>query len=430
MTSDTFKISMLNIVLFHLMCLSPVIMFSQNTNELTIEECYQRATDNFPLIKQYDILDKVNDLSIDNLSLGNRPFISFFGQATFQSDVTSIPFTLPNAETTNVSKDQYKLYGEITKSLTDSKIIKKKQQIAIAKTKIEKKKLDVDIYKIKEKINQIFFAVLLMDLQMAQSELLQKDIHTGIQRLEVAVENGTAIPSDILQLKAENLQIDQRTTEIKSQKTALTNVLAILINKDINQSTTFVKPSSIVSSNSINRPELQLFDLQSKSIEEESELIDIRNKPRLSVFLQSGIGRPALNFLNNDIDPYMLGGLRFNWNIHGNYTKKNDKELFTLQKQSIDVQKEVFLFNNKMEIQDESEEIFKLKSLIEKDNEIVNLRTEVKEIALTQLENGIITSSDYLTYVNAEDKARQNLLIHEIQLRKSQYMLKTTKGNK
>ena len=156
--------------------------YSQKVSQLTIEECYTKAEQNYPLVQQYGILDKIEELTLDNISKGKYPSFSIFGQASYQSSTTAIPIDIPGIDMSDINRDQYKLYGEATKSLTDRKNRKKQNEIYRAKTEITKRELDVSIYLIKERVNQLYFGILLIDQQLNLTELLKKDIEIGINK--------------------------------------------------------------------------------------------------------------------------------------------------------------------------------------------------------------------------------------------------------
>lgn len=401
--------------------------FAQANNTISIEECYKLAQTNFPLVKQMALIDKTKEYSISNAAKGYLPQFTINGQGTYQSEVTEIK--IPNVTTTTLSKNQYKIYGEVYQSLTDAATIKQQKELAKANAETEQQKIEVELYKLKERINQIYFGILLIDAQIEQTELLKKDIQSGIDKTNAAITNGTALKSNADNLKAELLKTDQRTIELKANRKGYTDMLAIFIAKQVTENTKLITPVTQVIQPAINRPELKLYETQKKSFDIQNKLITARNLPKVGLFFQGGYGRPGLNQLSNDFATYYIGGLKLNWNFGGLYTAKNDRALLKINQQTIDVQKEVFLFNTNLSLSQQNSEVDKFQKLINTDNEIIQLRQKVKTTAQAQLQNGVITTNDYLTYVNAEDQARQNLLLHQVQLSLAQYNYQTTYGN-
>lgn len=401
----------------------------QTANVLTIEACYDLARENYPLIKQMALLEKSREYSLDNASKGNLPQFSMGGQATLQSAVTSVPISFPDRTIPSPNKDQYRIFGEVNQSLTDGKVIRQQKELLEATTVAEKQKLEVELYKLHERINQLFFGILLLDAQQQQVTLMKQDIQVGLTKVEASIANGVALKSNADILRAELLRADQRTIELKANRQGFAAMLSLLIGKPVDESTGLQTPAPQVVSSEISRPELSLFDLQKRSFEIQKSMTSAKRNPRLSLFLQGGYGNPALNALSNTFDFYYLGGLRFNWNLSGFYTEDNDRQLLAINQSAVDVQREVFMFNTRVAMQQQNSEVDKYRSLIDSDQQIIEIRQEIKTTASAQLEYGTLTANDYLTYINAEDAARQNLSLHQIQLLMALYSYKTTTGN-
>lgn len=422
-------IKKITILMISCCCLTATAVYSQTVNSLTIDSCYAMAKRNYPLVKQYALIEKSKEYSIDNANKNYLPQFNIAGQATYQSEVTKVPISIPNVSIPELNKDQYKLYGEVSQPITDLFTVKDQKELVKANSEIEEQKIEVELYKLKERINNLFFGLLLIDAQMQQTELLKKDIQSGIDKINTAIANGTALKSSADNLKAELLKANQRTIELKSNKKGYAAMLSLFVNQPILESTTLVKPNPQIISNIINRPELKMYDLQKKTFDVQSKLITAKNLPRFSLFFQGGLGRPALNMLSNDVKGYYIGGLRLNWSLTGFYTYNKEKKILALNQNSLDIQKDVFLFNTNLNLQQQNSEVTKMQELIETDNSIITLRESIKNTTKNQLENGTVTTNDYLTAVNAQDQAQQNLLLHQIQLLMAQYNYQTTSGN-
>ncbi|CEN39037.1 TolC family protein [Capnocytophaga cynodegmi] len=403
---------------------------AQQNNSLTLDNCLEKAKQNYPLIKQYTLIEKTKEFSIAKAQKGYLPQFNVAGQATYQSDVTRVPISLPNMDIPTMSKDQYRLYGEVSQSITDLfTVIKDQKEFINNKSEIETQKTEIELYKLRERINNLYFGILLIDAQIKQTELLKKDIQNGIEKTNVAIANGVALKSTADNLKAELLKVDQRTIELKVTRKGYADMLALFIGNPIDENTVLEKPHRQMLTNTINRPELRLFDLQKKSFDVQKKLITNKNMPRVSVFFQGGLGRPALNMLDNDLKGYYIGGLRLIWNITGFYTYKNEKKTLALNQSFIDIQRETFLFNTNLVLKQQNADIAKMQDLIETDKSIVTLRESVKNTTQNQLTYGTATTNDYLIAVNAEDQAKQSLILHEIQLLMTEYNAQTTAGN-
>ncbi|WP_373331085.1 TolC family protein [Salmonirosea aquatica] len=396
---------------------------------LTLEGCYTLVRQNYPMVKQRALIEKMRDFTVSNAAKGTLPQLSVGGQATYQSAVTRIPIEVPGLDIPTLSKDQYKIFGEISQSLTDGPVVSQQKELARVSAAAETQKVEVELYKLRERVNQLFFGILLLEAQIKQTELLENDIRVGLNKTEAAIANGTALKSNADILNAELLKTEQRRIELRANRQGYADMLALLINQPVEESTVLETPPVPGLSPDINRPELGLYEVQQKSFEVQNRLLSARLNPRLSLFVQGGYGRPALNLLSNTFDFYALGGVRLNWNLNAFYTLKNDRELLTINRSTVDLQRETFLFNTRISLKQQGSEINKYQALIDTDNRIIALRDQVKTTANTQLEFGTLTVNDYLTYLNAEDQARQNLLLHQIQLLMAQYAYAVTTGN-
>jgi len=401
---------------------------AQTGKALTLEECYTLARQNYPLTKQRELILKSKDYTVQNASKGYLPQISINGQATYQSDVTEIPIKLPGVTVPSLSKDQYKIYGEINQPLYDGGMIKQQKKVQEANAVVEEQKLEAELYKLKDRVNQLFFGILLLDEQLKLTELVRKDLQNGIKKTGAAIANGTAFKMNADVLKAELLKVNQRSTELKSNRKAYTEMLSLYLNQALDETTSFVKPQNPIVSQTIGRPELLVYTSQTQNLSIQNEILKAKNLPKFNLFLQGGYGRPALNMLSNTFEPYYIGGIRMNWSLSGLYTLKKDKALLDISRQNIEVQKEVFLFSTGFALKQQNAEVAKLQELLTSDDEIISLRTSIKNTANVQLENGVINTNDYLREVNAEDQARENKLLHEIQLLMAQYTQQTTTG--
>jgi outer membrane protein TolC len=397
---------------------------------LSLQKAYELAEQNYPLIKQRELIKQTSEYSEENLGKGFLPQINLSGQATYQSAVTQVKLPAPGIFIEPLSKDQYRILGDVNQLIYDGGAIKQQKGIQHLSDEVEQQKIEVELYKLKERINQIFLGVLFLDEQLKQVDLVRSDLNNGVTRVEAQINNGVALKSNLNVLKAELLKTDQRAIEIRSSRKGYIDVLSFFINQTLPENIRLEKPvvTGSVLINDIQRPELKLYSTQEKLLGGQYNMIGSRNKPKASLFFQGGYGRPSLNLFTNDFDFFYTTGLRLNWSIGGFYTEKREKKIIELNQKSIDIQKEVFLFNTNAQLKQQQSEFDKLQKLIATDNDIIDLRIKVKDAAKAQLENGVITANDYLREVNAEDLARQNLITHQIQLLQAQINYQTISG--
>ena len=419
-------------ILLYLVLISNTV-FGQSIERITLEECYRLAQENFPMVRQRGLIREANALNVNSLKNNYLPQIELNAQATYQSDVTSFPVKLPNVEITPLSKDQYKATLDVKQILWDGGIIKMQEKVLNTTTEVEMQKVEIEVAKLKERVNQLYFNILQLNENEKLIDLLKSDLAARIKKIEGAIANGIALKMSLQTIQAEDLKADQRIIELKSARMAAIEMLGLLITKELDEKTVFEKPTPQYENLigvQINRPELTLFDLQKKQIDLTVKVSSLKNYPRLFAFATGGYGRPGLNFLKNDFEFYGIGGITFKWNLADLYSKtlKNDLQVLKNNAQIIDIQKDIFLLNTNIVVKQQSAELTKLEKLLEKDRQILNLREKIKETASAQVENGVMTANDYLIELNAESQARQNLVLHELQLLNAQINLKTTLG--
>jgi Outer membrane protein len=409
---------------------SSAALIAQDSTTLTLEKAYQLAQNNYPLIRQKNLVRQTASLTIDNISKGYLPQLNISGQATYQSDVTSVPVKIPGFDIESPAKDQYKITAELSQLLYDGGVTAAQKNVQQVNALVEEQRAEVDLYKVKERINQLYLGILLLDEQLKQVELVKNDIRLGIKRVEAQVLHGTAFRSNLLVLEAELLKNDQRAIELRANRKGLIDVLSLFINQQLPENTKLETPASgITISQAINRPELKLYEYQDSLFQTQREVVSARNRPRTSVFVQGGYGRPALNMLKNEFELFYIAGLRLNWSLGNLYTSKREKEILSVNQRMVEVQKDIFLLNTNTQLKQQQAELQKLEDLIAADQRIIDIRRQVKEAANAQLANGVITANDYLREVNAEDQARLSLIAHQLQLLQAKINYQTIAGN-
>jgi outer membrane protein TolC len=250
-----------------------------------------------------------------------------------------------------------------------------------------------------------------------------------VKSVQTAVDNGAAFRRSLDESKVELLKVEQNHIDLQSTRKNYLSVLGLFINRTIDESTEFETPPKWLLTTNINRPELKVYDFQKRIYDLQERQLSSDLQPKLSAFIQGGYSLPSLNFLSINPNFYYIGGLKLNWSLGSLYTHKNDKRILADNRKAQDIEQETFVFNTNQTLQKESDEVSRMIQMIEKDNDIIALRSSIKNAAKTQAQNGVITVHDYLTYVNDENRARQDLILHEVQLLFSQYNHKTASGN-
>lgn len=396
---------------------------------LTLEQCYQLARENYPLIKKQELIKKTEQYTTENALKGWLPQVNITAQATYQNDVTQFPVKLPNVNVEPLSKDQYKVFADVSQTIYDGGNIRNQKNLAKIQSEVQTIQTEVELDKLKERINQLYFGILQTNKQWTQLQFTKLDIKEGIKKAEAQLKNGAIFRSNLDVLKAELVKIEQKEIELQAIKQNFVQMLSYFIKKNIDENTQLETPEKILLTKNNNRSELKLFDAQKQLLETQRKIINTKNTPKLGAFFQGGYGKPGFNMLKNEFDLFYIGGIRLNIPISGFYTQKNDLALLENQSQEIEIQKENFLFNqNFIEIQQRND-LEKIQNLIDKDNELIELRKNIKTASLAQLENGVINTNDYLREVTAEEQAILTKITHEIQYLLTQYNLKAQLNN-
>ncbi|MEZ7508540.1 TolC family protein [Cloacibacterium sp. Arc13] len=396
---------------------------------ITLEQCYQWSRENYPLIKKQELIKKAEHYTTENALKGWLPQVNITAQATYQNDVTQFPVKLPNVNVEPLSKDQYKVFADVSQTIYDGGNIRNQKNLAKIQSEVQTIQTEVELDKLKERINQLYFGILQTNKQWTQLQFTKLDIKAGIKKAEAQLKNGVIFRSNLDVLKAELVKIEQKEVELQAIKQNFVQMLSYFIKKNIDENTQLETPEKILLTKNNNRSELKLFDAQKQLLETQRKIINTKNTPKLGAFFQGGYGKPGFNMLKNEFDIFYIGGIRLNIPISGFYTQKNDLALLENQSQEIEIQRENFLFNqNFIEIQQRND-LEKIQNLIDKDNELIELRKNIKTASLAQLENGVINTNDYLREVTAEEQAILTKITHEIQYLLTQYNLKAQLNN-
>ncbi len=414
-------------IIFCIVWLIQIPVLAQKS--LTLEACYTQVQQAYPLLKQRAVLDMALQKQLQNLQSNFKPQVELIGQATYQSEVTSFPIKLPNIDVPSIAKDQYKVYAEIKQNVFDGGMVKAQKAIQEASNAVENQKVVVDLDRLKERVNQLFFTILLAQSQRTLTATVKDELQSKVKKVEAGIQNGVGIQSQLRTLQVEILKLEQKLIEIDTQEKTARESLGLLLNQDI-ADVNLLRPAAVAlaTSNAVNRPELRLFALQKEIFTQQAQQITAKNLPKVGLFLQTGFGRPALNMLSNDFKGYYLGGLRVNWSLGGLYTQKNERALLNLSQQSIDIQQEIFLLNSSIARKQAMTEVEKLEAILQKDEQIVALRTKIKEVSSVQLDNGTLSATDFVADVSAENQAKENKLLHEIQRLMAQANYQTIVG--
>ena len=405
------------------LALLPLMLVAQS-----LEECQRAAEQNYPLIRQYDLIEKTTDLTVSNIMKGWLPQVSASAQATYQSDVASFPDRMQTLydqfglEMKGLKKDQYRVGIDISQTVYDGGAISSQAAIAREQGRVQAAQNEVNLYQVRQRVNEIYFALLLLEDQIRLNGDLQELLAGSEKKLASMEKGGIAAVSDYQNVKAERLNVVQQGVNLASQQRMLCTMLSTLCGIEVND---VQKPPVVEIGTGNNRPEMRLFDSQLRLADAQEKALNAALLPKLGVFAQGFYGYPGYNMFEDMMRHEMslngMVGARLTWNIGALYTRKNDKAKLQLQRELTESNRDAFLFNSNLEQLQLTEEIARYRQLMADDDEIISLRSSVRKAAESKLSHGIIDVNDLVREINQENAAKVQRSMHEIQMLKKIY---------
>jgi len=402
----------------------------------TLEECCRLAREHYPEIRQYDLIAETEQYNISNAARAWIPQVVLSGQATYQSATPTYPeafnamIAANGLDMSGIRKDQYKVAIDLSQNIWDGGQSKANRAIAEAEAAEQRSRVDVSLYDLQSRIQNLYFGILLLDERVAQTEALIEVLDANLNRMRAYYKNGVAMQSDVDAIEAELLTARQTLGQVEASRTSYRRMLEVFIGQPLTDETLTRPAMVVVASRTSQRPELAMFDAQSDKLAAQRKAITTSVMPRFSAFAQGYYGYPGLDMFKSMVSSEWtlnaIVGVRMSWNIGAFYTKKNNLSKLDAAERQLAIQRDVFLFNTEMQTTQDDGEIARLRSALEDDNRIVELRRSVRMAAESRLENGVIDATDLLRNIADETTATLNRTTHEIELLQATYRLKTT----
>lgn len=403
--------------------------------QLSIEACYEKARANYPLIKQYGLIEKTKEYNLSNAAKGYLPQVTFSAQATYQSDVTEIPIDLDAIGLTgvkipSVSQDQYKMELALSQTLWDGGAIRSERKALHTQAEVDQGDMDVNMYTINERVNQLYFGVLLADAQLEQNKVLQAELRRSCEQVSSYIKNGIAQQSDLDAIRVDLLKAKQTEAQFEHTKRAYREMLSRLIGEEIGEETRLVKPEAVRPlTKENNRPELELYQARIRNLRAQDSRITAGMMPKLGLFVTGGYGKPGLDMFEDNFKVYYLAGVKLSWNLGSLYTVKDDRRKIQTSIRAIETQRETFLFNTSLDVAQRDASIDKYVAQLSYDDEIIALRGSVKRASEAKMANGTLSGTDLTRDIHAEQSAIQDKILHEIELLMAIYNLRYAINN-
>lgn len=402
----------------------------------TLQECQQAAERNYPLIRQYGLTEKTTALTVENIGKAWLPQVTATAQATYQSDVTAWPeqmqamYQQMGLNMKGLRKDQYRVGIDVSQTVYDGGAIRSQKDIARMQGAVEQAQTEVTMYQVRRRVNEMYFALLLADEQIRLNADLEKTLAGSEDKLSAMFHRGTASESDYLSVRAERLKVVQQGEDLKAQRKSLAMMLSTFCGIEVRNPSKPAAVTRTTTSTLTSRPELKVIEARLRLADVQEESLDAALKPRLGVFAQGFYGYPGYNLFEDMMHHRWswngMVGARLSWNIGALYTRKNDKAKIQLMRDMAENSRDVFMYNNTLEQIQHNDNTARYRRMMQADDEIVSLRTSVRQAAESKLSHGIIDVNDLLKEINAENSAQTQRTIHEIQMLKEMYELSFT----
>jgi len=397
--------------------------------QLSIDSCQTKARRNYPLIQQYGLIDQTTEFTLSNANKAFLPQLSFNIIGGVIDGFPSI--NAPGSSEGSSSDMQLISVVQLNQAIWDGGATKASKELAKANAEIEKADVDVALYQIRERVNNLYFGILLIDAQLQQNDIFFENLKRNAKSVEIAVDNGTAYKSDLDEIKVELLNAEERTTELVYNKAAYCKVLSAMIGEPISTEGVFAQPEKelLDLDTAIGRPELSLFANQKALIDARSQLNKSTLYPKIGILGFGTFLTPGIEFGASDIDRILVAGLSVSWDIAGLYRNGNNKKLDELGLKRVQNQEETFLFNTHLQLNQTQVELQKYEELIQKTKEIVLIKERIKKAYEVKYENGVTTMTQLLDKTNEENLAKQKLIMQDIQYLQKQYQYKYKSGS-
>lgn len=394
-----------------------------SVSQVTIEQCYKAARENYPSIKQYALIEQAAQYDLRNAAAAWYPSASLSAKATYQSAVTTVP--IPSVEPQ--SKDQYQVALELNQTIWDGGVTSSKKNAIHTSSQVDVKRLDVDLYALNDRVNNLFFGILTLDEQLAVNALLDQELGRQAQKVAAYIDGGIANSADLDAVQVEIIDNRQQRIEIQTSRSAYCRMLTQMTGLSINKLTSPTYDPS--SKSTINRPELALFDAQKNSALSKETEIRASTMPRLGAFIQGAYGSPGLDMLKAGFTPFAIGGVNLKWNISSFYTTKTDRAKIRNYINQIQTSEMRFLHDLRINMTQNQSNIERLELLMVDDEQIITLRGNIKRSAEAKVQGGIMSVIDMLREVTNENAAIAARSAHRVELLKAQYDLKYITNN-
>lgn len=418
------------------MLLAAMLMPVHGNAAITLEECLDKARENYPLVAKYGLVEHTARIELSDINKSWLPRVGVYAQVTAQNKVPGLPEALHNVlaqmgqESRGIGLVQYKAGVDVTQTVWDGGASRAQRAVERARTNESQAALDVEMYAVRERVMSLFFGILLFDEQIARTENTVTLLRASRTLMESMLKGGVAMQSDVDMLEAQELSLLQQVTSARNAAKVYRDMLSLYVGENLDGEELVRPHAEMPADLESRRPELELFRARNLVTDARDAAVASSVMPKIGLFAQAYYGYPGLNYfdsmINRNLSFNILAGVKVSWSIDTFYTRDNSRRRLALAAESTDADREVFLFNNRLQATSQVDAIEGLRAVMADDNRIVELRTSVRRAAESQLANGVIDATALLAKITDENQARLTASYHEIELLQAIFQLKNT----
>lgn len=389
------------------------------SGSLTLQTCQQLARENYPAVRRYALLDASEGYTLENAARGWLPQIGLNASAAAFTDILKDNAMLSQA---GVDMKNYALSASavVQQRIYDGGQTAVAKATTQAQTDVSRRELDAALYDVQHRVEQIYFALLLVDEQISQNANLQNDLAVSFSTVENLQKGGLASESDLDAVRVEQERALQQHDVFLSQRAAYVRMLGVFLGKELSADVPLEKPVVELAATG-ERPELRTFNARNALLNVQRKSLDAKLRPTLGFFGGA--------LVHNDVTALIrrtqfAAGLTLSWNIAPFYTRRNDLHQLELNRAMNENAREEFLFSLRLQSHEADGTIASLRKQISHDAEIVRLREQLCRQSAERVKGGTETVNEYLRKVNASHAASLQKALHETQLLQAIYQLK------
>ncbi len=403
----------------------------QSQDTLQFRACLEAAAGHAPRLLDRELIDAQGKLKLENAKRTWYPGLELNGKATYQSDVISFQVDQPgfSFDFPEMPNEQFGLNLDLSQVLYDGGHSRSSRAYETASTAVALQQVQVDLHALKQQVTGIYFSTLMLQANRKNLVVALDNLTAREKVLQSAVENGVAEEADLKVIQVEMLKTLQSISELDARRKGALHALSVYMGQELNETALLEKPVlEMTGSDTLQRPELSYFRRSAELLDAGKELQQVKRRPRLVAFGQAGVGMPGYNMLNDQVDTYYMAGARVQWNIWDWNVVNRERQILEKQQQVLEHAQETFSIQVRAGIENELARMEHYRDAMALDDKMLQMRMEITAAAVSKVDNGVISTTEYLQVLNEEQLTRIARTGHHIRLLQSMANYHLLKG--